>query len=72
MKPLVPSMSKNKGEKKKKEEKSFVYYNCGGRGHTSRQCPNSALFCGVRFSTTYSTRQKRENRPYQCKGVVEG
>ena len=22
--------------------------------------------------TRYSTRRKRENRPYQCKGVVEG
>ena len=72
VKPPVPSMSENKDEKKKEEEKPFVYYNCGGRGHTSRQCPNSALFCGVTFFTRYSTRQKRENRPYQCKEVVEG
>ena len=35
VKPPVPSMSENKGEKKKKEEKPFVCYNCGGRGHTS-------------------------------------
>ena len=35
VKPLVPSMSENKGEKKKKEEKPFVCYNCGERGHRS-------------------------------------
>ena len=64
MKPLVPSLGENKGKKKKKEEKPFMHYNCGGRGHMSRQCPSSALFCGVRGFTRYSTRQKRKNRPF--------
>ena len=36
VKPLVPSMSENKGEKKKKEEKPFVCYTCGERGYTSQ------------------------------------
>ena len=33
---LAPSTSENtsRGEKKKKEEKPFMYYNWGGRGHT--------------------------------------
>ena len=67
VKPSVLSMNENKGEKKKKETKPLVCYNCGGRGHTPQQCPSSALFCGVRGFTRYSTKRKRENRSFQCK-----
>ena len=31
----LTSENTNRGEKKKKEDKPFVCYNCGGRGHTS-------------------------------------
>ena len=42
----LPTASKEdatKAEKKKKEEKLLSWYNCGGKGHTSRQCPSDAL-----------------------------
>ena len=73
MKQPAQSMNENttKGEKKKKE-KPLVCYNCGGRGHISRQCPTSALFCGVRGFTRYSAKRKRLSQLFQCKGVVEG
>ena len=38
----------------------------------SRQCPTSALFCGVKGYTRYSAKRKRLSQPFQCKGVVEG
>ena len=34
----------------KKDEKPLMCYNCGGRGHTSRQCPSDAFFCETRKS----------------------
>ena len=52
VKPTALSMSENKGEKKKKRSFLCVMYNCGRRGHTSQQCPSSALFCEVRGFTT--------------------
>ena len=35
----------SKGEKKR-DDKPLVCYNCGVRGHTLRQCPSEALYCG--------------------------
>ena len=59
-------------DEKKKKEKPLVCYNCGGRGHMTRQCSTSALFCGVKSFTRYSAKRKRVNQPFQCKGTVEG
>ena len=47
-------------------------YNCGGRGHMSRQYPSSFLFCGVKGFTRHSTKRRMVNQPFQCKGIVEG
>ena len=58
-------------DEKKKKEKPLVCYNRGGKGHMSRQCPTSALFCGVKGFTRYSAKRKRLNQPFQCKGAVE-
>jgi len=33
----------NTGEKKKREEKTLICYNRGGKGHTSRKCPSSSF-----------------------------
>ena len=57
-----------KGERKKREDKPLVCYNCGGRGHTSRQCPSGSFYCGAR-SPYKSSKSKFLSR---CEGMVEG
>jgi len=52
-----------KVEKGKREKKSLTCYNCGGQGHTSRQCPSEAYFCGNR---------KLVRQSFCCEGFVEG
>ena len=37
-----------------------------------RQCPSTALFCGVRGFTRHSAKRKMVNQSFQCKRVVEG
>ena len=56
----------------KKDEKPLMCYNCGGRGHTSRQCPSDAFFCETRKSVTYRGRRKPARQPFCCEGLVEG
>ena len=36
-----------------------------------QQCPSSPLFCRVRSFSRYSTKRKRVNQPFRCKGIVE-
>jgi len=52
----------NKGEKKKRDDKPLVCYNCCGKGHTSRQCPSEALYCGA----------KSHRKCSMCQGRVDG
>ena len=42
-------------------------HNCEGKGHTSRQCPSSAMFCKGRTVTKCFS----DKYPFQHKGVVE-
>ena len=46
----------------------MVYYNCGDRGHTSRQCPSEALYCGPK-----SPLKSSQSKPLvtKCEGVVD-
>jgi len=37
-------------KKEKREEKPLTCYNCGGKGHTSRQCPCEAFYGTIRRS----------------------
>ncbi|XP_065901363.1 uncharacterized protein [Dysidea avara] len=57
-----------KGERKKREDKPLVCYNCGGRGYTSRQCPSGSFYCGAR-NPYKSSKSKFLSR---CEGMVEG
>ena len=62
-----------KMEKKlKKDEKPLVCYNCGGRGHTSRQCPSESLYCGTRKCGNHHGRRQLVRQPFHCEGFVEG
>ena len=47
-------------------------YNCGGRGHTSRQCLSDAFFCEIRKSISYCGRKKPARQLFCCEGLVEG
>ena len=68
----LTSKNTHREEKRKKEEKPFVCYNCGGRGHSSQQCSSNVLFCGVRGFTKHSAIRKMVNKRFQCKGIVAG
>ena len=65
---IAPATSRgedtSKTEKRRKEEKPLICYNCEGKGHTSHQCPSSAMFCKGKGIS--------DNNPFWCKGVVEG
>ena len=56
----------------KKVEKPLVCYNCGGRGHTSRQCPSESLYCGTRKPGNHHGRRQLVRQPFHCEDVVEG
>ena len=56
----------------KKDEKPLICYNCGGRGHTSRQCPSEAFFCRTRRSVGYRGSRKPVRQLFWCKRLVEG
>ena len=45
-----------------KKESGLICYNCRGRGHTSRQCPSRAMYCG---------RRKGRRLETICRGLVE-
>ena len=69
----VSSSTSSKGEdvgkverKPKKGEKPLICYNCGGRGHTSRQCLSEAFFVGQ------GSRLITMGQPFCCEGLVEG
>ena len=53
----------------KKDEKPLVCYYCGGRGHTSRQCPSDAFFCGTRRSSNSYGRRPLVRPPFCCEGL---
>ena len=55
----------------KKDEKPLVCYNCGGCGHTSRQCPSESLYCGTRKSGNHRGRRQLVRQPFHCEGFVE-
>ena len=69
---IAPATSKgedaSKTERKHREEKPLICYNCEGKGHTSRQCPSNAMFCKARTVTECLS----DNHPFRCKGMVEG
>ena len=62
-------------EAKEGRESSCVLQLWGGRGHTLRQCPSEASFCGIkgtRKSDKYHGRRPEVRQTFCCKGFVEG
>ena len=59
----------NKGEEKKQEEKPPICYNCGGNGHTSRQCPSESLYGRAKEAHKSSWSKPVVSK---CEGKVEG
>ena len=57
----ISSLKGEEVEKRlKKDERSLICCNCGGRGHTLRQCPSEVFFCrtyrpSARVLQTFST-----------------
>jgi len=52
-----------------------VCYICRGYGHTSRQCPSEAFFCGTRStkkSAEYHGKRPEVRQTFCCKRFVEG
>ena len=74
MRQPAQSMSENTAEgEKKKKEKPLVCYNCGDRGQMSRQCPTSALFCGVKLRALLDTQQRERGKvnPFSVRGLLK-
>ena len=55
-----------------KKEKPLTCYNCGGKGHTSRQCPSEAFFGTIRRSDCFCGGKKPVRPQFCCEGFVEG